>query len=382
MLTDPKDLPAVLAYLDACAPVLWLTLDAEQQVVAVNAYARRVLGETVVGRPLRELLVDFTPAPELPAPNTRDERPQLLSFNTASGVPNSFTFRFIPLPAGWMALGSPDWEGESRLGQEVLALNRELTDLNRRLHQANAELRELNQLKNRFLGMAAHDLRRPVGLVMTYTDFLLDEAAAALRPEHREFLRTCRHAAADMQRLIDEFLSVAVIESGKLQLEVAPATAASLAAGALDLARMAAARKRVTVLLEPGVDVPELAVDTPKLQQALLNLLTNAVEHSQPGQRVWVSWRRQERQLVFAVRDEGPGLTAADQARLFQPFARAGTRKTAGERSVGLGLAIARQVVEAHQGQLRVESTPGQGATFFLALPLPAEPSATAAPPL
>ena len=116
---------------------------------------------------------------------------------------------------------------------------------------------------------------------------------------------------------------------------------------------------------------PLLQVDSPKIQQLLVNLINNAVQHSEPGQRVWVSAQSKPNQVVFNVRDEGQGLTPEDQARLFQPFERAGTKKTAGERSIGLGLAIARKVIIAHGGRIWVESVPGQGATFLFSIPTP-----------
>ena len=118
-------------------------------------------------------------------------------------------------------------------------------------------------------------------------------------------------------------------------------------------------------------DYQLLPVDAPKLQQVLLNLAGNAIEHSVPGARVWLSSRWETDQLIFAVRDEGPGLGQAEQARLFTPFGRGEARKTAGERSTGLRLAIARLVVEAHGGRIWVESQPGKGATFLFSLPLP-----------
>jgi signal transduction histidine kinase len=251
-----------------------------------------------------------------------------------------------------------------------MGLNRELNDLTRQLHQANAELRDLNDAKNQFLGMAAHDLRKPVGVITTYTEFVLDEAGDSLTGEHRKFLRTCLHAARGMKDIIDNFLDIAVIESGKLQLDLQWVTAATIMEGALEISRLVAARKKVTLLIDVPAGGQHVRVDAPRLQQALVNLIGNAVEHSRPGERLWVSSCWKERELLFAVRDEGPGIKNGDKARLFKPFERAGTQKTAGERSVGLGLAIARQVVEAHQGRLWAESSPGAGATFFVALPI------------
>ncbi|MCX6875226.1 MAG: HAMP domain-containing sensor histidine kinase [Verrucomicrobia bacterium] len=373
MATDPVIAAAALAYVMETAPVLALQLDADRRVVSANAQAMRVLGPDAVGRTLAELVVDFTRVPD-----GGSDGVQLLALKTAAGVPESFQFRCFALPAGTLALGSLDFPEQAHLRHAVLGLNRELNDLTRQLHLANAELRELNQLKNQFLGMAAHDLRKPLGVIMTYLEFVLDEAGAQLTAQHREFLRTGLAAATGMKRLIDNFLDVAIIESGKLRLDLALASVPEILAGAVPIVRLVAEKKKVTLLVDAASDARRLRVDASKLQQVLLNLVGNAVEHSVAGQRVWLSARWDDTQLVFAVRDEGSGIAPEDQARLFSAFARAGTRKTAGERSVGLGLTIARLVVEAHGGRLWVESEPGHGATFFAALPI--QPSTQGAP--
>ena len=269
-----------------------------------------------------------------------------------------------------LALGSLDIQEQQHLSSELLGLNSELNNLTRQLHQANAELAQLNQLKNQFLGMAAHDLRTPAGLIINYSEFVLDEAGDRLSAEHREFIEICRAAAEDMNQLIENFLDVSVIESGQLRLQFAQSSVPEILAGVGPIARMLAGRKKISLLVESPDDAPPLCVDKAKLQQVLVNLISNAVHHSQPGQRVWVSAHREAQQVVFAVRDEGPGLSPEDQSRLFTAFGRAGTKKTAGERSTGLGLAIARKVVEAHGGRIWIESTPGHGATFLFALPI------------
>ncbi|CAK0774828.1 histidine kinase [Gammaproteobacteria bacterium] len=363
---------AMLTYLNETAPVLMLGLNTQARVTSANAHARRVLGDPLVGRALRELVVDFTPVPDLTAPDVTSESGHLLSFSTAAGLPDSFRFRFFALPDGWLALGSLNFEEQARLGTEVLALNHELNDLTRQLHQANAELRELNQLKNRFLGMAAHDLRNPIGLIMNFSELILDEAGAQLSEEHQEFLRICLAAAINMQRLVESFLDVSIIESGELRLDLRLASVREILAGVEPIARLVAGKKNITLCGDSGDDARRLPVDVSKVQQVLVNLVGNAVEHSVSGQRVWLSSHWDDQQIVFVVRDEGPGIAPEDQVRLFTAFAHAGTRKTAGERSVGLGLAIARLVVKAHGGRLWVESIPGQGATFRVALPIQA----------
>jgi len=362
-------------YVLESAPVLALYLDANYRVAGANAQARRVLRDNALGRPLAEQIVDFSHSLDLPWLIRQGDTVHRLMLSTASGIPETLGFRFFPLPVGVLALASLDLQEQQELCEEVLGLNRELNDLTRQLHQANAELRELNQLKNQFLGMAAHDLRSPVGLIINYSEFVLDEAGEKLSAEHREFLRISLAAATGMKQLIESFLDLSVIESGQLRLELAPARVPEILAGVEKMARLIAAKKKITLQFDRADNERRLQVDMPQLRQVLLNLIGNAVQHSVPGQRVWVSSRWEHQNLVFAVRDEGPGIAPEDQAKLFKAFGRAGTKKTAGERSVGLGLAIARKVVEAHGGRIWVESTPGQGATFLFTIPVQEQPA-------
>jgi signal transduction histidine kinase len=354
---------AMLAYVMESAPVLALQLDTQQCVVAVNDHAVRVLGPDLVGRSMTELTVEFTRTVDFHGSDAH-----LLSLKTLDGA-ESYQFRCFSLPGGTLALGNLDFAEQEHLRTQVIGLNSNLNNLTRELHLANAELRELNQLKNQFLGMAAHDLRNPLGLIMAYLEFILDEAGDRLSAEHCEFLNICRAAATGMKRLIENFLDVAIIESGKLRLDLAPVSVPEILAGAMPILRLVADKKKVTLLVDAADDTRQWRVDAAKLQQVLINLVGNAVEHSLPGQRVWLSARWDDAQLLFAVRDEGPGIAPEDQAQLFSAFARDGTQKTAGERSIGLGLTIARLVVEAHGGRIWVESVPNQGATFHFAVP-------------
>jgi signal transduction histidine kinase len=364
MAIDPVIAAAAHTYIMETAPVLALQLDTHQRVVAVNNHAVRVLGPDLVGRTMTELTVEFTRTVDFHGSDVH-----LLSLKTLAG-PESYQFCCFPLQGGTLALGSLDFAEQEHMRTQVIGLNRNLNNLTRELHMANAELRELNQLKNQFLGMAAHDLRKPVGVIMTYLEFVLDEAGAQLTAQHRDFLRICHTAATGMKRLIDSFLDVAIIESGKLRLDLASASLPEILAGVLPTVRLLAEKKKVTLLVEAADDARRWRVDASKLQQVLVNLVGNAVEHSMAGQQVWLSVHWDGKQLLFSVRDEGPGISPEDQPQMFSAFARAGIRKTAGERSVGLGLAIARLVVEAHGGRLWVESVLGQGATFLFTVPI------------
>ena len=373
MFDDPCIAAALRAYVLETAPVLAICLDANLCVADANPQARHVLASVAFGRPLAEQIVDFDRTLDLPLLIKQSGVVHRLTLSTISGIPETLCFRFFPLSGGTLVLASLDFQEQQKLREEVMGLNQELNNLTRQLHQANAELRDLNQLKNQFLGMAAHDLRNPLGLIMNYSEFVLDEADE-LSSEHREFLQICLTAAVRMMQLIDGFLDVSVIESGKLRLDLAPARVQDILAGVEPIARLVAEKKKITLLLDVADTTRPLRVDAVKLQQVLLNLLGNAVQHSVAGQRVWLSVRWEAQSLVFAVRDEGQGIAPDDQKRLFTAFGRGGNRKTAGERSTGLGLTIARLIVEAHGGRIWVESTPGAGSTFLFSVPIHEQP--------
>jgi len=370
--------PILATYLNSFAPVLALTLDQDMRVTECNAYARRILPMEQLGLPFTDWLVEHT-ARDLNCADllASTEMPARLSLNTAARVPETFLFHFFPVSNGHLALGSPDIAEQRRLGETVLMLNRELNNLTRQLHQANAELNELNQIKNTFLGMAAHDLRKPIGAILAYVQFVLDEAE--LGAEHREFLAISRAAAADMKRLVDNFLDLAVIEANQLRIDLAPARAADILDAAMVLLRPLAQRKGVTLLADASQAGGDMRLDAAKLQQVLLNLAGNAVEHSQGGQQVAITLRCKAtpggEELRCEVRDTGVGIAAAAQAHLFEAFTHTGSRKTGGERATGLGLAIALRIVEAHGGHIGVDSAPGQGACFWFTLPVTRGPS-------
>jgi signal transduction histidine kinase len=367
---DTGTLGALESYLLESAQSLALQLDREYRVTKANVAAHQALGDEIVGRLFSELLVDFFSSVNLAERIARGASAnQRLTLSTASGMPESFQFRFFPIPEGTLALGSIDLGEQLKLQRQILALNRELSDLARQLHLANAELIELNDLKNRFLAMAAHDLRKPVNVISIYSEFLLEEAAEKLGEEHAGFLRTCVDAADGMKRLIDNFLDISLIESGQLRIERVLTSVPELIHNAIPLVRLLADRRNVELVLDTRDANRRAFLDATKFSQILVNLLSNAIEHSEAGQRVWFSSRWEGPELLFTVRDEGCGIPEEHKPLLFLPFTRAGTLKTCGERSMGLGLSISRQVAEAHGGRIWLDPSEGPGTAFVVAVP-------------
>jgi signal transduction histidine kinase len=232
--------------------------------------------------------------------------------------------------------------------------------------QAEHDLRDLNELKNRFLGMAAHDLRNPLSAIRGMSELMLGSDWD--KPRRNELLQVIHDSSNEMLRLVNELLDVAVIESGKLEIRLAPANLATLASNRMRLLAPAAEKKHIA--LEPVLEtVPDSLLDAVRIGQVIDNVVNNAIKFAPGGTTVRVAVRRAVDGLEIAVLDQGPGLSASDQQRLFGTFERLTAQPTGGEQSTGLGLAIAKKIVDAHRGSITVRSERGFGAEFVVTLP-------------
>jgi signal transduction histidine kinase len=248
---------------------------------------------------------------------------------------------------------------------EISRLNNELVSMQRELAKKNAELAHLNKEKNRFLGMAAHDLRNPLYSIMLHSEFLLNEGQSQ---ENHEFLEVIRDSSEFMARLIDDLLDVTKIESGQLQLDYVPLDLPRLVERNVIRNQILAAKKQVEISLN-AAPLPTVVADSPKIEQVLNNLLGNALKFSEPGSQIEVRLSREAENFQLSIKDEGPGMSVDEQSKLFKPFQR-GHAGTQGEMSTGLGLVIVKRIVEGHGGKLWLESQVGAGTTFFVSIPL------------
>lgn len=249
---------------------------------------------------------------------------------------------------------------------ELMRLNNELANLQREVAKKNSELVHLNEQKNRFLGMAAHDLRNPLHAMLMYSEFLLEEIQ---QPEHRAFVEVIRSSSQFMVALVDDFLDISQIEAGKLRLNREQLDVIALVRHVVTLNRMLADKKQMTIDFAPPDHCRHIFGDAAKLEQVAQNVLGNAIKYAPLGSSIEMRIEEKEREILLSVRDHGPGIPDAEIERLFLPFERSTVKATGGEKSSGLGLAIALKIVEAHQGRLWVDTQVGAGSTFFIALP-------------
>lgn len=262
---------------------------------------------------------------------------------------------------------------------ELSRVNNELANLQREMAKANIELARLNEQKNQLLGMAAHDLRNPLGVIMSYAKFLDRIAGVKLDDQERQFLAQIAKSSQFMLRLLEDLLDVSQIESGKLQLALAPLDLAATVAGNIELNRLLAGAKNIAIELQRPAAPLWVEADATKIEQVLNNLISNAVKYSPPGTTVGVTLDADAGEVTVRVRDQGQGIPEAELSGLFQPFSKTSVKSTGGEKSTGLGLAITRRIVEGHGGRIGVESRVGEGSRFSFALPRRTPPETSGA---
>ncbi len=237
------------------------------------------------------------------------------------------------------------------------------------LSQKNAELEQLNAQKAQLLGIATHELRNPLQFILTYSEFLLDEAADVLTERQIQFLLLIRSSSEFMASLVNDLLDVAKIEAGELKLDLQLTDLVSLVRRNISLNRVLAEKRDVDLQLhdEP---LPMMALDPVKAEQVLNNLISNAIKYAPAGTVVDVRLSRDDDSVLLSVQDHGPGIPADELESVFQPFETTSVKSLSGEQGTGLGLAIAQRIVQGHRGEIWVESEVGEGATFYLSLPI------------
>lgn len=239
-----------------------------------------------------------------------------------------------------------------------------------RAARAIAQLTEERDRHAQFLGMVSHELRTPLSSVLAFAEFMEDGLGGPLSDEQMVFVSRIQGATLQLQRLVDDLLDYNRINQGRFMLAVRPMEYRSLVASITDQARPAFDLKHQSLSVTLPQETVSIQGDPERLGQVLLNLLSNASRYTPEGGRIEVEVRREGRELVTWVRDNGPGIAPEALERIFKPFVQVSSDATPRQAGLGLGLAIAMGLVKAHGGNLSVESTLGVGTAFRLNLPV------------
>lgn len=244
-----------------------------------------------------------------------------------------------------------------------------IIEARRELELKNQELEELDKLKNKFLGIAVHDMRNPLTSIRGFSRLLLADTEAPPSEQQKELLNIIYNASDSMLGLVNDLLDFSAIESGRLELKKKPGSLRELIELKVKMARVIAKEKNITIHTALD-DIPDALFDEERIEQVIDNLLSNALKFSPGDSNVYISLSQSGAMAELSIRDEGPGIAEEDLPRIFGEFQRLGPKPTAGEKSTGLGLSIVQKIVSAHEGTVSVESPTEGGTKFTVLLPL------------
>ncbi len=255
---------------------------------------------------------------------------------------------------------------ELRLARDQLA--RQNLDLT----AVNAELRRLDDLKSTFVSVAAHELRSPLTAIEGFVEMLIDEEAGSLTDKQKEYLQIVHESSNRLLHVINNLLNVTRIEAGRVELVLEPTDLPGLVQSAIAAVGPQAAAKALRLSFVATPNLPPVMCDGDHAPRIVGNLLSNAVKYTPSGGQIAVNvdWGPEDGFLQVAVKDSGVGIPAEDQNHLFDRFFRASNVGATGAGGTGLGLYIARSLVELHGGKIWFSSEPGKGSTFFVTFPM------------
>lgn len=370
------------------------TLRRETLELTAGGHAMPVILDTKTGGFLKDLklqdLVEATGIVE-PAPGTPPwvvrlaEAKDVASFGLAPEVAEAQRRQRLGWLAGGLALTGGGLmfarHRQRQQRQRVRAIRDQNTALEKRVTERTAELevardelkraleqeRELGELKSRFVSTVSHEFRTPLGIIMSAVELLRNYSDRLPAEQRGELMEDVRNSTLRMSSMMEQVLVLGRAEAGKLDFRVAPLDVPDLASKLVgETARTT--RHRGPVAWLPEGDLSGAAGDEALLRHILTNLLSNAVKYSPEDSPVTLRARREDRDLVMSISDEGIGIPLADQGAVFEAFHRAAN---VGERpGTGLGLVIVQRCVELHRGSIALESAEGRGSTFIVRLPL------------
>ena len=247
--------------------------------------------------------------------------------------------------------------------------SRELETPTAELRAANEQLKELDRLKDDFVSTVTHELRTPLTSIRAFTQILFDNPQVELE-QRMKFLGIITKESERLTRLINQVLDLAKIESGKAEWHESRLDMRELVEDTVTGMSQVFEERNITVEMKIAEGIAAVRADVDRIIQVMLNLLSNAAKFCRPGEgRIEIALTQQAGSLRVDVRDNGPGIDAADQKVIFDKFRQVGDTLTGKPHGSGLGLHISRQIVEHFGGRMWVESSPGKGACFTFTLP-------------
>ena len=340
--------------------------DGHGGILQWNEGAQQIFGyaeEEVLGKPLTMLMPEsYREAHQLGVQRVRSGGEHHIIGRTVEmrGLRRDGTVFPIGLSvASWKSNGATFYSGIIR----DISEQKHAEDVLRKLSEA---LQRSDELKSALLASISHDLRTPLTSIRTAIDNLLQPDLHWDHQQQQEFHLIISEEAARLTRLVEDLLDMARIEAGELRLSIQLGSVAEICGNVLDRCERELRQHRVSI--DCSEDLPLVKVDSPMIAEVLTHLVENAAKYSPAGSEIVVTARLEPNELLISVKDQGLGIGADECNRVFDKFYRSTRLPASANTGTGMGLAIARGIIEAHGGRIWVDSKPGHGAVFTFAL--------------
>lgn len=279
-----------------------------------------------------------------------------------------FVSRLIK-PIRELEVGAAEIEQGNFEKQVVVKTKDELEDLGSAFNRMARGLKHLQELKNEFVFIAAHELRSPVTVINGYISMIFsDKAADLLTANLKDYLEQIKNANQHLAQLVTDLLEIARSEAG-IAIEVIPLALEDSISQNLSEMRLLADQKSITIHYEQLPNLARVLANDGRIKEIMLNLVGNAIKYSPQASSIIVSHEVKEKEVITHVKDNGFGMSEVAQKKLFEKFYRVRTEKTANISGTGLGLFIVKQLIEKMHGTIRVASEENKGTTFSFSLP-------------
>ena len=242
-----------------------------------------------------------------------------------------------------------------------------------KLQLSNQELSRLNEIRSKFMSIAAHDLRQPLSAIAGFTSVLMMDKTTTNGEMGSDqiALNNILKATDNMNMLMADLIDISRIESGQFQMDKQPFVFNALLNDVVTLQNVNAQKKGIFLQKYEYPEDITIVADRFRISQVVNNLMGNAIKFSPQGGRIEARYYTERNNLIFKLTDNGPGIPFTEKDKIFQKFHQSDLDRNAKKQGWGLGLSIAQEIVQAHGGEIGVESAGlGQGATFWFALPL------------
>ncbi len=309
---------------------------------------------------------------ELTDPNNPAARSGFLVFgNKRSGDPlNSTDVRTLKIITSELAVALQNSLRYEEIKLFNKTLQHEIEVATKELKRTNSKLKALDEAKDEFISMASHQLRTPLTSIKGYISMVLEGDAGEISQDQRRFLDQAFASSQRMVFLISDLLNVSRIQTGKFKLEKGRVDISKIVEDEVAQLAPAAEARHVTFHFERPDDFPVANLDETKIRQVIMNMLDNALYYTPAGGNVYASVESNSKEVIFKARDTGIGVPKEEQAHLFTKFYRADNAKEARPDGTGIGLFMAKKVVDTHKGSIIFESKEGKGSTFGFKVPI------------